>query len=122
MNRDDQARLGAQLLTAVMVAMAPMPVAAAAAHSDTTSLILLGTGMPYPDPHAQGPAFVVKVGERMFLFDAGAGVMRQMSAAGLPVQEGPITAVFLTHLHSDHTLGLPDVILTSWGMGRSRPL
>ena len=48
--------------------------------------------------------------------------MRQMAAADLPYRGGPITAVFLTHLHSDHTLGLPDVILTSWVMGRQRPL
>jgi ribonuclease Z len=46
--------------------------------------------------------------------------MRRVSAAGLPI-DGP-TAVFLTHLHSDHTLGLPDLILTSWVMGRSTPL
>jgi ribonuclease Z len=86
------------------------------------TVILLGTGMPYPNPQAQGPATIVKVGTRMFLFDAGPGVERQMSAARLPVRNGPLTAVFLTHLHSDHTLGLPDVILTSWVMGRSSPL
>jgi ribonuclease BN (tRNA processing enzyme) len=86
------------------------------------TVILLGTGMPFPDPHAQGPATVVKVGERMFLFDAGPGVERQMTAAHLPVRNGPLTAVFLTHLHSDHTLGLPDLILTSWVMGRRAPL
>jgi len=100
------------------LAAAPAP----ATHADTTAVILLGTGMPYPDPHAQGPAFAVTVGSRIFLFDAGPGVMRQMTAAGLPVRNGPITAVFLTHLHSDHTLGLPDVILTSWVMRRSAPL
>ena len=95
---------------------------AAKAPADSTSLILLGTGMPFPDPQAQGPAFIVKVGARMFLFDAGAGVMRQMYAAGLPVRGDVLTAVFLTHLHSDHTLGLPDVMLTTWVMGRQRPL
>jgi len=89
---------------------------------DTTTLILLGTGTPVPSPTSQGPATAITVGERLFLFDAGAGVMRQMAAAGLPYRGGPITAVFLTHLHSDHTLGLPDVILTSWVMGRQRPL
>jgi ribonuclease BN (tRNA processing enzyme) len=62
------------------------------------------------------------VGTRIFLFDAGPGVVRQMTAAGLPVRGGPVTAAFLTHLHSDHTLGLPDLIFTSWVMGRSRPL
>lgn len=89
---------------------------------ETTSVVLLGTGMPVPNHLAQGPATAVVVGSRIFLFDTGAGVMRQMEAAGLPYRGGPITAVFLTHLHSDHTLGLPDVILTSWVMGRRRPL
>jgi ribonuclease BN (tRNA processing enzyme) len=78
--------------------------------------------MPFPDPKAQGPAFIVQVGARRFLFDAGPGVMRQMVAAGLPVRGDALTAVFLTHLHSDHTLGLPDVMLTSWVMGRQHPL
>lgn len=93
-----------------------------APRADTATVILLGTGMPYPDPSAQGPATAVTVGDRLFLFDAGAGVVRQMNAAKLPVRGGPVTAVFLTHLHSDHTLGLADVIFTSWVMGRRRPL
>jgi ribonuclease BN (tRNA processing enzyme) len=64
----------------------------------------------------------VTVGDRIFLFDAGPGVVRQMTAAGLPVRGGPVTALFLTHLHSDHTLGYPDIIFTSWVMGRRRAL
>ena len=103
-------------------ALAGCVSAAAQTPRDTTTLILLGTGTPVPDPAAQGPATAVTVGDRIFLFDAGAGVMRQMAAAGLSYRGGPITGVFLTHLHSDHTLGLPDVILTSWVMGRPRPL
>ena len=59
------------------------------------------------------------VGPRLFLFDAGAGVERQLRAALLPIS-GP-TALFLTHLHTDHTLGLADLILTSWVMRRARP-
>lgn len=89
---------------------------------DSTTVILLGTGMPFPDPAAQGPATVVRVGSRIFLFDAGPGVERQLTAAGLPVRDGPVTALFLTHLHSDHTLGLPDLIFTSWVMGRRAAL
>src|SRR5882762_415047 len=85
-----------------------------------TQIILLGTGTPYPDPNASGPATAVVVGKRVFLFDAGAGVMRRMNAAGLPIS-GP-EAVFITHLHSDHTLGYPDLILTSWIMRRASPL
>lgn len=85
-----------------------------------TQVILLGTGTPYPDPNAAGPATAVVVGKRVFLFDAGAGVMRRFNAAKLPIS-GP-EAVFITHLHSDHTLGYADVILTSWIMRRVWPL
>jgi ribonuclease BN (tRNA processing enzyme) len=95
---------------------------AAAKPADSTQVITLGTGMPFPDPKAQGPATAVTVGDRIFLFDAGPGAERQLTAAGLPVRGGPVTALFLTHLHSDHTLGLPDLIFTSWVMGRRTPL
>ena len=88
--------------------------------SAQTKIILLGTGTPYPDPHASGPATAVVVGERVFLFDAGVGVTRQFNAASLPLS-GP-EATFITHLHSDHTLGYPDLILTSWIMRREKPL
>ncbi len=85
----------------------------------TTQVILLGTGTPYPDPVASGPATAVVVGGRVFLFDAGSGVMRRLKAANLPIN-GP-EAVFITHLHSDHTLGDADLILTSWVMRRRKP-
>lgn len=90
------------------------------AQTPETKIILLGTGTPYPDPHASGPATAVVVGKRVFLFDAGAGLMRQVNAANLPIS-GP-EAVFITHLHSDHTLGYPDLILTSWIMRRRSAL
>lgn len=83
-------------------------------------LIVLGSGMPVPDPSRAGPAYAVVFGDRTFLFDAGTGVMRRSAEAGLPIDG--FTRVFLTHLHSDHTLGLPDVMLTSWVMGRRTPL
>jgi len=92
----------------------------ASAQSKKTEVILLGTGTPYPDPKVSGPATVVTVGSRVFLFDAGGGVMRRLNAAGLPIS-GP-EAVFITHLHSDHTLGYADLILTSWIMRRTAPL
>jgi ribonuclease BN (tRNA processing enzyme) len=87
---------------------------------DSTFVVLLGTGMPRPNPEASGPATAVVVGNRVFLFDAGPGVERQLSAAGLPING--VTALFITHLHSDHTLGYPDLIFTSWVMGRKKPL
>jgi ribonuclease BN (tRNA processing enzyme) len=97
--------------------MATLALAVACAQ---TIVVTLGTGMPRPNPKAQGPATAIVVGHRVFLVDAGPGVERQLSAAGLPI-DGP-EATFITHLHSDHTLGLPDLILTSWVMGRKRPL
>jgi ribonuclease Z len=80
---------------------------------------MLGTGSPRPDPDAWGPATAVVVGERVFLVDAGVGVERRLAAAGLPVDG--VTAAFITHLHSDHVFGLPDLIFTSWVLGRTRP-
>lgn len=84
-----------------------------------TEVILLGTGTPYPDPNASGPATAIVVSGRVFLFDTGSGVMRRIRAANLPLS-GP-EAAFITHLHSDHTLGYPDLILTSWIMRRTTP-
>src|SRR5438067_9204380 len=87
--------------------------------SATTKVILLGTGTPYPDPAASGPATAVVVGKRVFLIDAGPGVMRRLKAANLPING--VEALFITHLHSDHTLGYPDLIFTSWVMRRRAP-
>jgi ribonuclease BN (tRNA processing enzyme) len=107
-------------LLLALAAGAPAAAIGQSAPPESTTVILLGTGMPRPDPSASGPATAIVVGRRVFMFDAGAGVMRQMAAAGLPIS-GP-DVLFLTHLHSDHTLGLPDVILTSWVMQRRGPL
>lgn len=105
-------------------AQAPKAPQAPAARTlpDTTTVYLLGTGTPVAIHDAQGPATAVAAGGRLFVFDAGPGVVRQMEAAGLPYRKGPITALFLTHLHSDHTLGLPDAIFTTWVMGRDAPM
>jgi ribonuclease BN (tRNA processing enzyme) len=81
---------------------------------------MIGTGTPVPNPRAAGPATAVVVGKRVFLFDAGANVERQLAAAGLPIDG--VEAVFFTHLHSDHVLGYPDLIFTSWVFGRRLPL
>lgn len=82
-------------------------------------IVMLGTGTPRPLPDVWGPATAVVVGDRVFLVDAGAGVERRLAAAGLPIDG--VTAAFISHLHSDHVLGLPDLIFTSWVMGRTRP-
>ena len=115
-------------IVAIMLALTAQPVLAqrvfpggpAFPFSDSAVVITLGTGTPVPNPERSGPATAVVVGRRVFLFDAGAGVMRRIAAAGLPIDG--VTAAFISHLHSDHTLGLPDLMLTSWVMGRSTPM
>ncbi len=83
--------------------------------------ILIGTGFPRPDAQHAGAATVVIAGDRWFLIDAGRGATLRIAATELKYDK--LTAVFLTHLHSDHTAGLPDVFNTSWQFGRkSRPL
>ncbi len=83
-------------------------------------VVLLGTGFPRPDPKRAGPATAVVVGEKVFVVDAGRGVVLRMAEAELPLKS--LRAVFLTHLHSDHTAGLPDLFNTSWQFGRHAPL
>jgi ribonuclease BN (tRNA processing enzyme) len=85
-----------------------------------TKVILLGTGTPHPNNKNRGPATAVIYNNRVFLFDAGSGVMGQISGANLPIT-GP-EATFITHLHCDHTLGYADLILTTWIMGRTKYL
>jgi ribonuclease BN (tRNA processing enzyme) len=94
---------------------------------ERAKVILLGSGTPVPDPAASGPAVAIVVNGRAYLFDAGAGVVRRAEAAAekfhMQALEAPnLSRLFITHLHSDHTLGYPDVILTPWVMGRMQPL
>jgi len=76
---------------------------------------LLGTGSPIPDPSRAGPATLVQAGGLNLLFDCGRGVLMRLAGAGVA---GPpaLAAQFLTHLHSDHTTDLNDVITTRWVM------
>jgi ribonuclease Z len=78
----------------------------------TLAITLLGTGGPLPDPHRAGPATLVQAGERHYLVDTGRGVLMRLAAAGVRVPQ--LTAVLLTHLHSDHITDLNDVITTQW--------
>jgi len=83
-------------------------------------LMLLGTGGPIPDPSRHGSAAVLEVGDTRLLFDAGRGVVLQLSRAGIPVEQ--IRNVFITHHHYDHIGDLADVVLTGWLQGRRQPL
>jgi ribonuclease BN (tRNA processing enzyme) len=86
----------------------------------STKLILLGTGTPNAEPARAGPAAAVVVGEQPYVVDFGPGVVRRAVAAGFDPKK--LTRAFLTHLHSDHTAGYPDLILTPWTLEREEPL
>ena len=94
-----------------------------------TRLILLGTGTPNADPNRAGPALAISVGDQSYIVDFGPGIVRQAAALSSN-RGGPfdslnpknLKVVFLTHLHSDHTTGYPDLILTPWVLERSDPL
>ncbi|MFH1000631.1 MAG: MBL fold metallo-hydrolase [Bacteroidota bacterium] len=97
--------------------------------SKVTKVILLGTGTPNPSPQNAGSSLVILVNDKPYLIDFGAGVVRRAAAVstnwggkydGMNVEN--IKNAFLTHLHSDHTTGYPDLILTPWVMGRNEPL
>jgi ribonuclease BN (tRNA processing enzyme) len=91
-------------------------------------VVMLGTGTPRPDPDRAGPATAIVVNDTPYLIDFGTGVIRRATAAydkgvtALGYGGVNIKTVFLTHLHSDHTIGYPDLIFTPWTMGRDEPL
>ncbi|HMF49160.1 MAG TPA: MBL fold metallo-hydrolase [Candidatus Saccharimonadales bacterium] len=73
---------------------------------------LLGTGAPPPRWDRCGPSTLVEVGAEKFIFDAGRGAMQRLHQLGIPFSA--ITGMFLTHHHSDHVVGFPDLWLTGW--------
>ena len=73
---------------------------------------LLGTASPAPRPERFGPSTLVEVGDQKLLFDAGRGVPIRLRQIGVPI--GRLDVVFITHYHSDHVSGIPDVWLTGW--------
>lgn len=73
---------------------------------------LLGTGSPIPDPERAGPSTLARAGDQMFLIDCGRGVLQRLAAVGSGANQ--LSALLLTHLHSDHIADLGDVIITRW--------
>ena len=91
-----------------------------------TRVVILGTGTPNADPDRYGPAVAVVVDDASYLVDFGVGVVRRAAAAEragiLALEATHLSRAFATHLHSDHTLGLADLILTPWILERRVPL
>jgi len=88
----------------------------ATAMAQDTHVILLGTGNPNPDPDRMGPSAALVTNNRVYIVDAGPGVVRRAAQAGIQMKQ--LTTAFITHLHSDHTVGLPDLIFTPAVTGR----
>jgi ribonuclease BN (tRNA processing enzyme) len=118
------------VLCASCVAKAPIRSGGAHHTGETqpqTQIVLLGTGTPNADPDRSGPAVAIVVGAEAYLVDCGAGVVRRAAAAAQrsgieALAAANLSRVFITHLHSDHTIGLADLIFTPWVLGREVPL
>lgn len=95
----------------------PRAAPSAAPPSDSLKVVLLGTAAgPLINLQQYGASTLVEAGGQRLLFDCGRGATLRLAQAGVPI--GSITRVFLTHLHSDHVLALPDVLLAGWETGR----
>jgi ribonuclease Z len=111
-------------LFAALSTVAPLSLSAQTSAAPTpqqearTRIVMLGTGNPYPNPERSGPATAIVVDSTAYLVDIGAGVIRRWNAAlsaGLgPLPIWALRTAFVTHLHSDHTLGYAELILDSW--------
>jgi len=89
-------------------------------------IVLLGTGTPNADPHRSGPSVAVVVNGKPYIVDFGPGIVRRAAAASdngiFELRARNLKTAFLTHLHSDHTVGYPDLIFSPWVLGRDSPL
>lgn len=99
-------------------------LASAGVAAETTAngikVTLLGTGTPFPNAERFGPAVLVEAGGDKLLFDCGRGAVIRLGQAGAPANA--VDALFITHLHSDHVVGIADLWLTGWFLGRDHPL
>src|SRR5499425_205607 len=112
-------------LLVALAASAQQPASAPPKEQTTqTKVVPLGTGTPVPDPERSGPATAIVVDDSAYLVDFGPGVVRRAKAAVLDrgitaLEPANLKVAFVTHLHSDHTAGYSDLILTGWTAGRS---
>jgi ribonuclease BN (tRNA processing enzyme) len=96
------------------------------AQNSDTKLVLLGTGTPFADPTKSGPSLAIVVNNTSNIVDCGPGLVRRAAEAsklGFPsLEASQLKIVFITHLHSDHTIGLADIILTPAVLDRNAPI
>lgn len=103
------------IMVILLIVLAPI-----SARAQSLKVTLLGTGHPGPSMERFGPSTLVEAGGEKFLFDCGRGVPQRLNQLKLPFAS--VNSLFLTHLHSDHVLGIPDLWLTGWLLGRDTPL
>lgn len=122
------ARGGAYAAVVPAVAVAHADAQAADPQPDSgLRVVILGTGTPNADPERSGPAVAIVAGGQAYLVDAGPGVVRRAAAAARDhridaLAPERLNRLFVTHLHSDHTTGLPDLILAPWVLDRPGPI
>ena len=94
-----------------------------AASADNVGLrvTLLGTGVPVPNPRQMGSSILVEAGDTKLLFDCGRGCLHRLWNLS-PALVHKTNKIFLTHLHSDHTVGMADLYLTGWTLNRKKRL
>lgn len=119
--------LRALIIMVSLLAAATLAAQPATASKSITKVILLGTGTPAADPDRSGPATAIVVNDTPYLVDLGPGVIRRAKAAvierGMTALEPTnLRVAFVTHLHSDHTVGYPDLIFSPWTLGRRVPI
>lgn len=117
----------AMTLIALLAMTTQVGAQTANTRTSKTQVVLLGTGNPQPDPDRSGPATAIVVNGSAYLVDFGPGVVRRSMAAviekGIKALEPTnLRVAFVTHLHSDHTVGYPDLIFSTWTIGRRVPL
>jgi ribonuclease Z len=107
-----------KIIVTLLLALAPLPrEALAQTSSDSIKIVFLGTGVgPRVDLQQYGASTLVEAGGERLLFDCGRGATLRLAQMQIPA--GSITRLFLTHLHSDHIVQIPDLLLTGWGAGR----
>src|ERR1700682_2768383 len=97
------------------------PVLAQTPAKPRTRIIFLGTkGAPVSTRGASNPANLVMVNDTPFVIDCGAGVSRQLVAAGVPIQS--VKYIFISHHHSDHNLEYGNLFYNAWAAGLSTPI
>jgi ribonuclease Z len=111
---------GMRSSSAFPVALLLCAALAVTASAQNLKVTLLGTGSPQPLIDRFGPSILVEAGGRKLLFDCGRGATQRIEQLRIPFTD--VDALFLTHLHSDHVVGIPDLWLTGWARGRKVPL